>query len=289
MKTATLLKSLFLPLVCLLIVQPVLAQEFLDLEGDYLGQTPPDSVPQIFAPDIVSIMGRYEYGLAIAPDHQEIFFSAEGPGPGLMVTRRVDDRWTVPVAAGLVDDSNWSFEAFYTDEGQKLYFSYIAKGEQMPEIWLAEKSEGGYQAPYKLESPVNDAAVMWAAFSSDGTMYYTNLGVRKMYYSELLDEGYTEVAPVGIEFGSHPFPAPDESFLLFNGKGSIWVSFRSDDAGWTEPISLGGLVNSEYSETCPSLSPDGKYLFFSRYNEPEDKANIYWVSSQIIERLRPSD
>ena len=110
-----------------------------------------------------------------------------------------------------------------------------------------------------------------------------------MYCSELQEQGYTEVKPVGIEFGSHPFPAFDESFLLFNGKGSIWVSFRLDGAGWTEPVSLGDLVNSEHNETCPTLSPDGKYLFFSRYNEPEEKSNIYWVSSQIIDRLKPNN
>jgi hypothetical protein len=32
---------------------------------------------------------------------------------------------------------------------------------------------------------------------------------------------------------------------------------------------------------CPSLSPDGKYLFFCACRD------IYWVSSEVIERLRP--
>jgi hypothetical protein len=37
-----------------------------------------------------------------------------------------------------------------------------------------------------------------------------------------------------------------------------------------------------HSETCPSLSPDGRYLFFSRYNEPGGLSNIYWISSAVI-------
>lgn len=44
---------------------------------------------------------------------------------------------------------------------------------------------------------------------------------------------------------------------------------------------------SEHSETCPSLSPDGAFLFFSRYDEPDGIANIYWISSGVITSAEP--
>lgn len=53
----------------------------------------------------------------------------------------------------------------------------------------------------------------------------------------------------------------------------------------TKPINLGKKVNTIYNESCPSISPDGKYLFFSRYNEEGGLPNIYWVSSEVITKL----
>jgi hypothetical protein len=51
-------------------------------------------------------------------------------------------------------------------------------------------------------------------------------------------------------------------------------------------VSLGPGVNTEFSETCPSLSPDGRFIFFSRYNEPNEVSNIYWVSASVLDRIR---
>ena len=92
----------------------------------------------------------------------------------------------------------------------------------------------------------------------------------------------------------HAFIAPDESFMLLDarredslGKADIYVSFPGGDGGWTTPVNLGPGVNSEYGETCPSLSPDGKHLFFSRYNEKNEMSQIYWVDAGVIEQARP--
>jgi hypothetical protein len=51
---------------------------------------------------------------------------------------------------------------------------------------------------------------------------------------------------------------------------------------------MGNKINSAFTETCASLSPDGKYIFFSRYDEPDEKSNIYWVSSSVIDFLQSS-
>ena len=36
----------------------------------------------------------------------------------------------------------------------------------------------------------------------------------------------------------------------------------------------------------PRISPDGEYLFFEQYERASDKADIYWVSTEVIEELR---
>ena len=118
-------------------------------------------------------------------------------------------------------------------------------------------------------------------------MYYSNLGVFKIYRSQISDNQYKETEHSGIPFGVHPSISKDESFILFNFRGDIYVAFNNKENIWSEPIKLGGLINtSEYQETCPSLSPDEKYIFFSRYNDLNKKSDIYWVSSIVIEKIR---
>ncbi len=275
------------PVILLMLITPTPAQDFPVLKGDYLGQTPPDSIPEIFAPGLVSVEGRYEYGLAVSPDGMEIFFTGDGPGDGLMVTRQIDGVWTKPEPANLTGKGIWEFEAFYTVDGRKVIFSAIEQ-DRKSRLWCSEKDSAGWSTATMLESPVNAKDVFWATFTEDGTMYYTDINEGKIYLSELVEGAYKDTEDVGLPFGVHPFVSPDESFILFNARKDLYITFRQDDTTWGEPLPLGDQINSSYVETCPSLSPDGKYMFFSRYNEPDEKSNIYWVSSAIIEKLRPA-
>jgi len=262
------------------------------VSGPYLGQTLPDTTPEIFAPDIVSINGRYEYGLAISPDGNELFFTADSPGAGLMVARQMNGQWTEPEVANLRGNNSWEFEAFFTVDGQKLFFT-----SNESELWQTEKGPDGWKQPQRLDSPVNSAAVFWATFTQDGTMYYTNVSQRKIYRSILVDGTYPAVEDAGFPDGSlHPFVSPDEKFLLFNssrlggsGKSDLFVSFRQIDGVWGVPKNLGAEINTGYDETCASLSPDGRYIFFSRYDEPGGLSNIYWVSSAFIDQLKTGE
>ncbi len=262
--------------------------------ADYLGETPPADTPVIFAPGVVSVEGRFEYGLAISPAGDELFFTAENPrgtereGPtGLLVMRRSGDgSWSDPIKANLRGDGSWEQEAFYTVDGEELYFcSKVA--EMQYKLWSTTRTPDGWAAPALLDSPANDAdIVFYATFTRDGTMYYTSVKERMVRRAMRVDGGYPEIEDVAVP-GGHAFAAPDGSFLLLDGKRDLWVAFSDGSGGWMEPVGLGETICSESTETCPSLSPDGKYIFFSRYNEPGEIANIYWVSSDILGRLKP--
>jgi Tol biopolymer transport system component len=266
---------------------PVLNAQDKDLiSHDILFGTPPDSIPVVFAKGIISVGDRYEYGLAISPDYHEIFFTAESPAKGLQVMKRTGTgAWTYPETANLRGTNSWEFEAFYIPDGAKLYFS--SDVNDTSRLWCSEKSEKGWNTPLLLKSPVNSTPVFWATFAKSSTMYYTNLSVFQIYKSRLTDGQYRTTEKGGVTFGVHPYISPEEDFILFNGKGDIYIAFRTKDEKWTEPVKLGSQICSiEYDETCPSLSPDGKYIFFSRYNDKNGKSDIYWVSSSIIERIR---
>jgi len=106
-------------------------------------------------------------------------------------------------------------------------------------------------------------------------------------------DGSWSAQPVAVDFGGHTFVAPDQSFLILDaraedslGGGDIYVAFATDEGSWSRPVNLGAGVNSEFSESCPSLSADGKYLFFSRYDEEGGIAQIYWVDAEVISNAR---
>ncbi|MFC1573066.1 TolB family protein [Candidatus Eisenbacteria bacterium] len=86
----------------------------------------------------------------------------------------------------------------------------------------------------------------------------------------------------------YPFIAPDESYLVFNSrrpdaiiKSVLCVSFRNAQGGWGEPQ----LIDLGVEAGTPFVTRDGKFLFFT--SGERGKSDIYWVSAEVIEELRP--
>ena len=72
----------------------------------------------------------------------------------------------------------------------------------------------------------------------------------------------------------------------------MFVSFK-EEGEWGEPVYLGEPINSEWTDFCPMMTPDGKYFFFSRrYSDPPEsgwdgvfEGEVYWVDAAVIYRL----
>jgi hypothetical protein len=95
-----------------------------------------------------------------------------------------------------------------------------------------------------------------------------------------------------------PYVDPDERFLLFaavnrpdmSGASDIYVSRRQADGSWGEPVNLGLGANmeSDYSDRFPSMSRDGRYVFFVRAignTFPTYDTHFYWVSAEVLQDL----
>jgi Tol biopolymer transport system component len=64
----------------------------------------------------------------------------------------------------------------------------------------------------------------------------------------------------------------------------LYISFRTEDGGWTESVNMGITVNSAGQDLCPKVTPDGKYLFLLSSRNGHN--NIYWMDAGIIDKLR---
>lgn len=297
-----LMKKYSLTIIISLLVLGLYSQEYIsNYTGDYFGQTPPKDSAIIFAPGVISVTNRGEYALSISPKHDEFFYNAgmaeDTTQPyGLLHIKRVGDKWLKPQNANLNKQDLWEQEAFFSPDGNSIYYavSVLISDTVHTNLWVSHKTKDSWSKGELLNSPINESAkrVFYATFSKNGNLYYTNVDKVKIHMSENNNGAYDSIHDVGLPRSGHAFIAPDEDFIIFDsrqadsfGKTDIYIAFKTQGGNWSEPINLGPQVNSEYLETCPSLSPDGKYIFFGRYNDENEKSDIYWISAEIIHKL----
>ncbi|MCP4153206.1 MAG: hypothetical protein GY757_36080 [bacterium] len=268
-------------------------KEFPVLKGPYLGQKVPGLKAEIFAPGIISIKGRYEYGISFSPDGKELLYSIEPPSR-VMYTKQTNGIWSKPGVTNFTKGTKKTeMEAFFTPDGKRVHFAAHNKGMDF-RIWFVDKEDDGWSNAKELVSPLNSGPVFYPVCSKNKTLYYTDIKARKTYRALWVNGSYSKVEDAGLAFGGHGFIAPDESFILLDsrqqpdslGKGDIYIAFKKKDGSWAKPVNMGDKVNSSYSESCPALSPDGKFIFFSRYNDVGGASDFYWISSKIIDEVK---
>ena len=84
--------------------------------------------------------------------------------------------------------------------------------------------------------------------------------------------------------------SPDGSYLVFDNRKlagqsdcKLFVSFKQKSGSWSDPISLDKYIKQH--AFCAWISYDGKYIFFHSLDSA--KGNIYWISTEIIEEIKP--
>lgn len=305
---------------------------FPELKGDYLGQTPPGSTPKLFAPDFVSTEFQ-EFSCTFSPDGNEFYWSVEGDNYAtILYSKKEGDTWTEPQIApfsGHYPD----MEPFFAPDGLRMFFasrrplSNTSPMNKAFDIWTIKRTSNGWGAPehcgFNINSTNTDVTEMMPTVSSTGTLFYTVFADRAatMYYTQLVDNQYTKPVDFTHQIDTvlnagHASVAPDESFVLFNavrndsyGGLDLYVTFNIGNSKWSKPINLGPKINSEVNESCPIISPDGKYIFFTSYRSSKNrlpnekltydkfferldkpgengKGDIYWVKASVLNDLK---
>jgi len=258
-------------------------------DGPYLGQTPPGSTPDIFAPGIVNTEEFIEIQGMFGADMNTFYFVRrdEKEVYSLNVIEYKNNQWQKSIFKHGVSGAHIS------PDGKTIYLnnSYI------------ERTNDGWSKLKKHGAPFDDIDIMRLSASSNGTYYFDTFTPEfdtPIRYSRLINGKYEQPKSLGPQFGigrynAHPFIAPDESYIIFDsireggyGRSDLYISFRAADGSWGPAINLGDKINTTASEKGISVSPDGKFLFFDRRTKRgNEEVNTYWVDAQIIETLRP--
>jgi hypothetical protein len=150
----------------------------------------------------------------------------------------------------------------------------------------ADTREILWQPPKPLADLINTGADDYEPRpSSDGlTLFFVRGKAGEnadIYFSTRTHDGWAQPEPLtGVnseydDLGSEPSPEGQSLYFYSDRPGGcggydVWVAHRSLD-GWHAPVNLGPLVNSEFNDYGPGLTPDGGTLYFaSNRPQPDD-------------------
>ncbi len=277
---------------------------FTDLYGDYLGQTPPGDTAAIFAPGIISQNDYAEFKIVFSPDGNECYFYADRPyGVGIYYTKRVNNKWSAQVKAPF-SLNHTTHDPFFSADGKILYFTYNTT--DWSHIWFVERTQEGWGEPQQLPSPINsDAKDQSYSETINGVAYIQSDRINGDWdiwrIQQLSDQSLKaeNLGPIvnSPEMDVSPCIAPDGSYLIFSSSRpggrsiqDLYICFNKGNNEWTAPvnmeISCAGINTAGYNKLCPSLSPDGKFLFFCNHAHDRSKIDIYWVSTKVIDDIK---
>ena len=259
------------------------------LENRYFGQKPPGLIPEAFAPGIVTTE-HYEYSGVFTPDMIEFYLIRNGgkyEKSSFVVFQYKDNRWHESVVSPRVGQPS------IAPDGKTMHL-----GKQ-----YMKRTEAGWSEVESLGDPFKEMPIMSLTASSKGTYFFDEFKsdfTGSIRYSRLVNGKHEEPQLLSKKINGgksfHPFIAPDESYLIFDGKreggygdSDIYISYQQQDGSWGEAINLGDKINTGAWEASASVTPDGKYLFFNRNMGTGNYENvdIFWVDAQFIETLRP--
>ncbi len=280
---------------------------FLETKDAYFGQTPPGDSAVVFAPGIFSLPDRLESSITFSPDGKELYFQVveianNKASYKIYYTKYVNNKWTEQVEAPFsANNKIGSSSPFISADGKSLYF--VRDGD----IWMVERTIEGWGEPQLLPSPINSTSRENSyTETADGVAYISSKrpggfgGIDNWRIARLSDQSLQaeNLGPIlnSPSFDVSPCIAPDGSYLIFGserngrrGEAHLYISFNKGNNEWTTPVNMnscGAKINNETAHhNSPSLSPDGKFLFFVRHETMLDM-DIYWVSASIIDDIR---
>ena len=232
----------------------------------------------------------------ISPDGLSLLFVSDWPDGfldyDLWVTTRasISEPWGEPVKLGQTINTTYTeWHPSITADGLELYFdSDRPGGEGSEDLWVSkrESTADEWGAPVNLGPGINTSEFEEAAsISPDGLVLVWDsdrpdgFGESDIWMStrSTREEPWGPPVNLGPNINTQELEATaalsaDGLTLFFtawprqegHGDFDIWMARRSNDGtDWNTPVNLGPIINTAFSEYCPSISSDGTTLYFS--------------------------
>jgi len=198
--------------------------------GPYLGEAPPGPTPTVFAEGVISGVDAVHGTPVFSPDGSEVFWSAIHPSTGnvrILFMRNVGGDWSAPAVAPFSREYQ-NDVPFFAPDGRTLYF-------------VSDR-------PVPGKSPDDKQNVWLVRRTADG--WSQPVAVDPSVNSMSLHWQVSIAADGTLYFAT-------------DGRGDIY-SATILDSGYSSPTRLDSAVNTEMTECCPFVNPDGTLLLFAR-------------------------
>lgn len=278
-------------------------EEFTGSSDLYFGERRPGSTPTVFAP---SILGDDLHTPPIyAPDGESVYWcQMDSAGTDeILWMRRVDGVWQPPEVIPFASRFFESDSPCLSPDGERIFFTSfrptslgrLFAGQET--IWYSERTSSGWGSVKPVPFAGDPPSAHWSlSITEDGTLYFGFGG--EILVATPTAGVYGAPQPIGPPIGSSgrdemPYVAPDGSYMLFGSDGhashlgntDLYLSIRQPDSTWGRPIHLDSPVSSIHQDLCPTVSPDGEYLFFLSTRRGNHRA--FWVDASVVTDLLP--
>lgn len=275
------------------------------------GTGKPMPEPTVFGEGVISTRD-YESGITFTPDGKTIYFVKSTPDLSfrvILVSNFDGSRWSAPEVAPFSGQHS-DTDPCLSPDGTKLFFvSRRPVAGSAPkadtDIWMVEKTTGGWSEPRHLDAPVNSESQETSPSVTTGaTLYFSSnraggKGAADIYRARFDSGTYTAPENLGDAINTplpelQVFVAPDERALIFasagrdDGQGGTDLYFsRRQDGAWSKASNLGSKINSRGTESAPRVSPDGRYFFWTStrgygfLNQEEKRLNYRELSNKL--------
>jgi outer membrane protein OmpA-like peptidoglycan-associated protein/tetratricopeptide (TPR) repeat protein len=156
-------------------------------------------------------------------------------------------------------------------------FIFTLKQEGKTSVLCSYKS-GTWKRPVDITSQLGGYDRFYTnSITGDGRLliiYMDDGGDGNLYYSQRKDSTWTKIKSLGrpvnsIYWESHGFITPDGNSLYIatnrpggQGELDIWISEKSFDGEWKQPVNCGDVINTPYDENYPFYDPSANALIF---------------------------
>lgn len=274
-------------------------------------KNPPWLIPCVFAKDVIAKNNEYVGYCAFNPDGSELYYAVTNAEWTVSKIIKVSSHNLAKKDTLYLKDRLYEGEPFITKDGKTMFFTVVQPPPPgkiwQSDIYRVHKTTNGWSVPEILDSTINSGASEWhVSLTDNNIMYYTSEKENgtsalhgDIFRAELKDNKFVNVTklppPINTDYNdSDPLIAQDESYLIFHsdrpggfGEHDLYISFNKNGK-WTDPKNMGKDINTAGWEMAPTLTPDGKYLLFTRRASivTSKPAQIYWVSTQALEKYK---
>ncbi|MBP7585423.1 MAG: PD40 domain-containing protein, partial [Spirochaetes bacterium] len=156
------------------------------------------------------------------------------------LVNRADTVMTIRNMGATINGVGDEFYPTITSDGKTMVFSLRPKNRENSDIFISYHKNGAWTAPKAMEDLNSDADDQTPFISPDGNF--------------ILFSSNRE--------GSQRPPKKEGSVYYLTN--DLYIAHKEGE-GWSEPERIEGDVNTADNERAPSMSKEGKMLYFSRY------------------------